>query len=271
MKKVGQKRKTPKIKKIIIVGIFLVLSSLVIWKVVKYFQPVYKIETRLKKVEKAKQKNKEPIIGWIRVEGTNIDYPIVDASDTNKIDVSRILYDFAWTNKDSEKLGNREFLFGHNIINVSKHPMLNNDSLSRFEQLVSFMYYDFAKENQYIQYTYHGKEYLYKIFAVGFIEDDDVDYYNKNYTKKELKKYIETAKKDSFYNYDIEVDENDDILSLITCTRFYGTEKHIDFKVEARRVRENERVSRYNLAESKKYDKIKEEMEKEEEEDNEEV
>jgi len=142
------------------------------YKAWKYLQPVYKIESRINNVEKEAKKRKELVMGWIKVQGTNIDYPIISSSDIN---VSTVLYDFAWTNnRDNKKLGNREILFGHNILNVSSKPLINNKYHRRFEQLMSFVYSDFAKENQYIQYTFNGNDYLYKIFAVSFIKNNEL-------------------------------------------------------------------------------------------------
>lgn len=237
----------------------IILLGFLFWKFV-YLprQPVYKIETRVSKVSNMKKEQKEPIVGWIRVQGTNIDYPVI--YNSNNVDIEQVQYDFGWVNNGAKTLGNREIIFGHNILNVSTHPIIGSPAHSRFEQLMGFVYYDFAKENQYIQYTFQGKEYLYKIFAVSFTKSNNIDGINKNYTKKELNSYIKEAKQESFYDYSIDVDSNDDILTLITCTRFYGMDANVVFKVDARRVRKKELISQYQVAESTKYDKIKEEM-----------
>ena len=120
--------------------------------------------------------------------------------------------------------------------------------------------YDFAEKNQYIQYTKDGENHLYQIFAVGFIDDSKLSYYENNYSKKELTEYINEARKNSFYDYQVEVTGDDDILTLVTCTRFYGLSQNVDFKIDARKVRKNEVIGKNKLAESAKYDKIREEM-----------
>ncbi len=251
----------------VLIGLFLLaLVGFIGVKLWIHLHPVYKIETRLSNVSKENKKREEPIVGWIRVQGTNIDYPIV--STATGADVTQVTkYDFAWSNSDSKKIENREVILGHNILNISNKPLITNNEHRRFEQLMSFIYYDFAKENQYIQYTYQGKEYLYKIFAISFIEKEELDYYQTKYSRPKLNKYIENAKNNSFFNYDVDVNSTDNILTLITCTRFYGMDKAIDFKIDARRVREKEDIVQYKLAESKKYDKIKGELKKEEKSD----
>lgn len=254
-----------KLKWITLLSIFgvIILVSALSFTIYQSLRPVYAIESRVEDVLKEKKKREESVEGWIRVQGTNIDFPIIhDEADLN---LGALLYDFAWITADEKKLGNKETIMGHNILNVSKHPLVAHKNHHRFEQLVSFMYYDFAKKNQYVQYTVDGVDHLYKIFAVGFVDDKKLDASTRTVSKNELKKHIKLAKKESFYDYSVDVDEDDRILTLVTCTRFFGSNSDIVFRVDAREVRENEKILKYRVAESAKYDKIKEEMEGEEE------
>lgn len=254
-----------KLKWITLLSIFgvVILVSILAWTIYQSQQPVYSIKSRVSDVKKEKGKRKESVEGWIRVQGTNIDFPIIH--DSEDLNLGALLYDFAWITTDDEGFGNKETIIGHNILNVSKQPLIANKNHHRFEQLVSFMYYDFAKENQYIQYTVDGVDHLYKIFAVGFIDNSELDASTRKVSKKELKNHIKLAKKESFYDYSTDVNESDNILTLVTCTRFFGSDSDIVFRVDAREVRENEKILKYRVAESAKYDKIKEEMEGEEE------
>ena len=112
------------------------------------------------------------VIGWLRVQGTNIDYPIIHDNGLNNI--SEIIEDFVWQREKTDKLQERTVILGHNIKNVSSNPLITNKNHTRFEQLMSFVYYDFAKENQFIQYTKNGKEYVFQIFSVSFIDEKDL-------------------------------------------------------------------------------------------------
>lgn len=254
-----------KLKWITLLSIFgvVILISILVWTIYQSQQPVYSIESRVSRINKEQQKRKQNVTAWVRVQGTNIDYPVIQ--NTMELNLGALMYDFAWTNNEDEKFGNREIIMGHNILNVSKHPLVANENHHRFEQLASFMYYDFARKNQYIQYTINGVDHLYKIFAVGFIDNEELDASTNNLTQSELKKHIKIAKKESFYRYSIDVDESDHILTLVTCTRFFGVDSDKIFRIDAREVREDEKILKYRVAESAKYDKIKEEMEGEEE------
>ena len=138
---------------------------------------------------------------------------------------------------------------------VSSEPEIGNSEHIKFEQLMSFVYYDFAKENLYIQYSDGKEEALYKIYAVSF---NDIAYeYGQSYSKKKINKYISDAKDISIYDYDVEVDENDKLISLITCTRYFGRYGKTQFRVDARRIRENEKISKYSVEINSNYDIIK--------------
>ena len=123
-----------------------------------------------------------------KVQGTNIDYPVLYAQDSNyslnDVDIS-----FAWTNSSSTTLNDRVILHGHNIRNVSSKPLLNEKEFNDFEHLPSFLYYSFVKQNKYIQYTINNKNYLYKLYAVSMMDESEF-YYDENMDSKTKKAYI---------------------------------------------------------------------------------
>ena len=61
---------------------------------------------------------------------------------------------------------------------------------------MAFIYYDFAKENKYVQLTMDGKDYVYQIFAAGFIDGYSYNTLPINeYNDNEKKEYLETMMK----------------------------------------------------------------------------
>lgn len=239
----------------LLVGIVLLLNSLLSLLNVK---PIYQIETRVENIEKYAKENEEyTVSGWLRVQGTNIDYPILYDKDYMKLE--NLAGEYAWVLNNKEDMYNRTLILGHNIRNVSSNPLIANKDHNRFEQLMSFLYYDFAKENQYIQYTKGDKDYLFKIFAVTMLEDTDLKY-SSNMSKETLKEYIGTTIDESYFKYDVEVDESDKIITLITCTRFFSGSRTYKFKVDARLVREDEKIELSKVTEKESYKEIKEIM-----------
>lgn len=255
MKKINKRKGNKIILMMILLIIALIALIFLLVIGIKKLKPIYKIEERTENIEnyEVTDVNAE-VIAWLRVQGTNIDYPVID--NNYGVGVDRISSDFTWTQGTITPLPNKLFILGHNIRNVSSNPLITDKEHTRFEQLLSFVYYDFVKDNKYIQYTIDGKDYLYKIFSVAFVEDSTLDYESANYSKKKLANYIKQSKKDSFFDFEVSVDENDKIISLITCTRFFGATKSYDFKIDARLVRKNEKAINYSVKKNKNYNKI---------------
>lgn len=222
---------------------------------------IYKIEDRTKNIKKEQKTESEKIktIGWVKVQGTNIDAPVI--TYTEMFDARRDTEEkknFAYNLEKEEKLYNKVNIMGHNILNLSKHPRLKDKRFTRFDELMSFVYIDFAKKNKYIQYTINGENYLYKIYSVRLYDsykkvETEI---KKPYTENEIIKYANTVRKDSLYKYKVKISGKDNLLSLITCTRFFGAGTESSFVVDARMLRKGEKVTNYPVEETDNYKKI---------------
>ncbi len=211
------------------------------------------------KINDAKQYG-DDVVGWLRVEGTNIDLALIRADEDT--DILRGDYDFAWTNSFPDGTGNRPAYISHNIRNVSRNPIVGDDTMTRFEQLMSFIYPDFISENQFIEFTdSEGDTSLYRIYAVALLNDDQNASFSDTYTKSEQKRYIKKAKRESMYDIDVDVNEDDLMLTLFTCTRFYGADTSYSFRVDARKLRDGEDKVYAKVKTNENYEKIKERME----------
>ena len=192
-------------------------------------------------------------VGWIQVQGTNIDTPVINSFDYGDDGIS----DYAWRSSEYDTDETREVISGHNIINVSSTPIRDMSMLNYFEGLMAFTYYDFAQDNLYISYTKEGKEELYKIYAIGFY-----DYAGNNdrsmSNPEQIKEYIASVRDNSIYDYDIEVDENDELITIKTCTRYFGAFEKQLFVIDARKVRDDEKIEKYKVKKSKNFDMLAE-------------
>jgi len=197
-------------------------------------------------------------IGWLQVQGTNIDLPIMESGYVKEEENSP---SFGWLSSSYVTGENREIILGHNILNVSSTPMLPNEELTDFEELMAFTYYDFAKDNLYIQYTKDGKDEIYLIYAAGFYNYSDGDSASIN-DKKELTKYIKKVKDTSIYNYSVDVDNTDSLIELRTCTRYFGLSEKQQFIISARKLRKDEEIIKYSVRKSKNYDMLDKKEEK---------
>lgn len=255
MKKQKKKENIYKKRRLLVLGmiLFLILVTTILI-VVNHLggtnkkKDYYSVESKYEQIKTTIIEDSETL-GWLRVQGTNIDYPIV--YETNLVYLG--LKDYTWLSNRYVEGNNRTAIYGHNIKNVSSKPLITDENHVRFEQLMSFAYHKFAKNNLYIQYSHDGKDELYKIYAVGFYDkNEEQGEYLK--TEESVKDYINTVREKSIYDYDIKVDSNDEIISLVTCTRFFGTEEKTTFKVDARKVRDGEKIDKYRVSKNKNYD-----------------
>ena len=236
--------------------LIIILLSALVFTIYNRFKIHYSVSDRTYKIKEV-SKNGYPVVGWIKVQGTNIDYPVLDSS-SESYSISDVDIDFAWTNSFSNTLNNRTVISGHNIRNVSSKPLLNEKTFNNFENLPSYLYYDFIKDNKYVQYTINNKNYLYKIYGVSMIDSSKVDY-DQTMTIESRDKYIKTVKQDSYFDFDIDVNSSDKLITLVTCTRFFG-KTSTTIVVDGRMVRKDEKVRNYKVTKNNSYNDIERTM-----------
>ncbi len=225
----------------------------------RFSRDYYIVDSRVKNIAATEKVEDYNTVGWLKVQGTNIDYPVVTSDDNaNPYPVDPAGY--SWVIKRDAKYDDVVNINGHNIFNLSSKPEITSKDFTRFEELMAFVYYDFSRENKYIQYTHNGKDYVYKIFAVDFVPVTDMNLFlidEGKYTKNSIKKQLNFYKKHSLYDYDVDVSENDKIVSLTTCTRFFGEDNKYDFVVSGRLLRNDESMDDYNVVKNNdNYNKI---------------
>lgn len=184
-------------------------------------------------------------VGWIQVQGANIDLPVLDYIGYLESDVS---YKYAWAGNYFRDGMNRRVISGHNILNVSSNPVNDTSNLEDFEGLMTFVYHSFAKENLYIQYTDYltQEENLYKIYAVGFYDYNDGILMGFD-NDESVDKYLKMVLENSIYDYDVDVNNSDELITLVTCTRFFGSNTKQQIFIDARKVRKDENITKYKV------------------------
>lgn len=247
---------------IVLIGTLFVLVvalSLLMYSKIVGEKDYYLMESRTANVEKSKKGDDDThsTMGWIRVQGTNIDYPVYGKL-SDEYDSANVTDSYMWSLNQDSDYHNALILFGHNVMNLGPYPRQSDSSFTRMEELMNFVYYDFAKDNQYIQLTTDGKNYLYKIFSVSFLTITELyDLPKGDYNSFEKKTYLSMLKDKSIYDYGIDVNDQDDMLTIATCTRFFMN-KNYNFLVTGRRVRDGEAINNYRVTRNKKYEKIEE-------------
>ena len=263
-KKKLKKKQSQRIKTIVLVTGLLICCFIVfslLFAINGNGKTTFVLESRIKEIKKEKKQDKTEngyeTIAWLRVQGTNIDAPIISYDNITALDnVDKA--DYVWNNINEEKLYNQVAISGHNILNLSAQPLIGRDYFSRFDDLMAFVYEDFVSENKYIQYTVDGEDYIYKVFAVFFDYNYNLDLrHNGDYTEEEMNEYLKYVNNLNVYDFDVEVDSTDKIITLTTCTRMFGQYEKKQIAVVARQLRKDEKMNNYESKANEKYDEIK--------------
>lgn len=154
-------------------------------------------------------------VGYIKVNNTNIDYIVVKGKDNSyylKHNFNKEWNVAGWIFADYK---NRFDGTDRNII-IYGHDTKDG---SMFETLKETQKIDWQsnKENQIITFITEQGQYKYQIFSTYIIEPEEY-YINTDFSSvEEYKKFINTIKSRTTYDYNVEVDENDKILTLSSC------------------------------------------------------
>lgn len=164
--------------------------------------------------------NKNPdTIGWIKVLGTDINYPVVQTNNndfylTHSFDKSYnkagwIFADYINKNLKNNELDKNTIIYGHNRQNNSMFGTLSN--VFKEEWLSN-------KENHYINFSTLNNNMVWEVFSTYTIEKEEY-YIQSNFSSdEEYISFLNTIKNRSTYKYDVNISEEDKILTLSTCT-----------------------------------------------------
>lgn len=164
--------------------------------------------------------NKNPdTIGWIKVLGTDINYPVVQTNNndfylTHSFDKSYnkagwIFADYINKNLKNNELDKNTIIYGHNRQNNSMFGTLSN--VFKEEWLSN-------KKNHYINFSTLNNNMVWKVFSTYTIEKEEY-YIQSNFSSdEEYISFLNTIKNRSTYKYDVNISKEDKILTLSTCT-----------------------------------------------------
>lgn len=152
--------------------------------------------------------------GWIKVDNTNIDYPIVQGKDNsfyldkdinkNYVSSGSIFMNYLNNGFNDENT----ILFGHHMRNKTMFAQLEKYKEKEF----------FQNDNDIKIEVENDKVLTYKVFSV-YVTDANDNYIKTNFdNKSEYKEFLDKIKNKSIYKSDINVDENDKIITLSTCS-----------------------------------------------------
>jgi len=182
------------------------------------------------KTNNEKDETDSDIIGKITIDGTNINYEIVQGSDnefflnhsvTKEENIhGSVFMDYRNTLDDRKLL-----IYGHNSKTLK-------DAL--FHDLEKYLKKSFYEEHKYIDITINNKKSTWEIFSVMIVEENNNSHMKITFNDEEFIKHIDWMKEESLYNTNIEVGNTDKIITLQTC---YYNPKNSYLIVNAKKVK----------------------------------
>lgn len=170
--------------------------------------------------QKLLEKNNDTV-GFISVNGTNINYPFVYSGDNtyylthafDKTDNSAgwIFLDYR---NNLDELSDNTVIYGHGRVNGTVFGSLKNSLTKTWQS---------NKDNYVIRISSLNYNYVFQIFSIYDIKAESY-YIETNFTSKEEKqKWIDTMLKRNTAPIDVEINTLDKFLTLSTCKDNYGT------------------------------------------------
>ena len=160
-------------------------------------------------------------VGWVNVPNTNIDYPVVQGVD-NQYYLNHNIY------RKDDKNGWVFMDYRNDVINLSDNLILyahnryyNGIMFGNLQNMMRYNWYS-KEENHIITIKTLYEELHYQIFSMYKIETT-TDYLQVIFPDNDMKmKMFNMIKNRSIYNFGIELNENDKILTLSTCADEYN-------------------------------------------------
>ena len=192
---------------------------------------------RMLQVEELKKENQD-IVGWIEIEGTNINFPVLQGTD------NQYYMEHTYTKEYSK--GGSIFLDKSYDWNLPSTNLLlyghNNKNGTMFQDLLKYKEESFYKEHPTIRFTTINDDCQYEIISaflsrVYYEDEQNVFryYYFINANDEiEYNNYIEESKKASLYDTGKSSEYGEQLLTLSTCS--YHTEDG-RFVVVAKKVK----------------------------------
>lgn len=164
--------------------------------------------------EKLKEKNSD-VVAWLKVNGTNIETTVVKSTNN----------DYYLTHNFNKEYNAAGWIFSDyknkvdgtdkNLV-IYGHNMRDNSMFGSLKWVINEEWYN-NKDNKYITLVTENGTQIYEVFSVYQIEKEDY-YIKTNFnTEEEFINFVQTIKKRSKKDFNVDVNKEDNILTLSTC------------------------------------------------------
>ena len=157
----------------------------------------------------------QDVVAWLLVDGTNVNYPIVQSGDNDYYlnhDITGGPKASGWTFMDfrneRDLSDNNTIFYGHNLLNRTSFGSLASVFTEKW----------YRNSNHYVIVRTESVRHVYQIFSCYYIEPE-VYYLTTNfYNENEYMDFLNTLKSRSKFDFGVQLSANDKIITLSTCT-----------------------------------------------------
>ncbi|MCL2860098.1 MAG: class B sortase [Oscillospiraceae bacterium] len=158
------------------------------------------------------------VVGWIKIDGTNVNYPVMQTKDRQNYYLKRDIYknySYYGTPYVSE---NCDIENGDNII-IYAHNMKDNAMFGDLEKYKTKAFYKSHKIIEFNTLKGTGKYEVVTVFKTVLYTESTFKYYEftKANNEKEYNAFISKCKAVSFYNTGVSAKYGDKLITLSTC------------------------------------------------------
>ena len=157
----------------------------------------------------------EDVVAWIMVDGTNVNYPVVQTDDNDYYlghDILKNMKSSGWIFMDfrnaSDLSDQNTIFYGHNLLNKTAFGSLSNIFTDQW----------FQNSNHFIIVKTENVRYVYQIFSCYYIDPEVYYLQNIFYDMKYYQEFLDELVSRSQYDFRTEVTTKDKIITLSTCT-----------------------------------------------------
>ena len=204
---------------LIILIIAFLFSGYKLYKYVKEYSKVKKEMTNISTVldndnffERLKGMNND-VVSYIKVEGTNIDYPIVQTNENDfylNHSFDKNYSQYGWIFMDY-----RNNLFEDQNTIIYGHAMLNKTMFGSIKDMFKSSWLDnynheikVYEDESFVTYKIYS---MYKTPAVN-------DYLKTSFTDSEYNEFLESIKRKSIYDFKVDASKGSKMITLSTCS-----------------------------------------------------
>ncbi len=173
-------------------------------------------ESKINLQELYKQNN--DLIGWIKIDNTNIDFPVMQTKKCPNYYLRKNFYkEYSYYGtpfiaeecnlNTSENL----IIYGHNMLNASMFGSLENYKEKEYYSSHKFIkFYTLDRKSEYE---------IFAVFKTSLYQDNTFKYYQniELETEEEYMKFVNKCNLLSFYDTEVDVKYNDKLITLSTC------------------------------------------------------